>query len=74
MSLGEAPLLFQATFSLWDSLPAMQAFAYRCAEHAGVIRRTRAAGWYAEELFARFRPIASYGAWDGADPLARYLR
>jgi heme-degrading monooxygenase HmoA len=73
IGLGEAPFVFQATFSLWASLPDAQAFAYREAQHAEAIRRTRAESWYSEELFARFRPIASYGAWDGVDPLAPYL-
>jgi heme-degrading monooxygenase HmoA len=74
IGLGEAPFIFQATFSLWASLPDVQAFAYRGAEHAAVVGRTRAEGWYSEELFARFRPIASYGGWDGDDPLASYIR
>jgi hypothetical protein len=73
IGLGEAPLVFQATFSLWASLPDAQAFAYREARHAEAIRRTRAEDWYSEELFARFQPIASYGSWDGVDPLAPYL-
>jgi heme-degrading monooxygenase HmoA len=73
IGLGEAPFIFQATFSLWASLPDAQAFAYREAEHAEAIRRTRAEGWYSEELFARFRPIVSYGSWDGGDPLGPYL-
>jgi heme-degrading monooxygenase HmoA len=73
IGLGEAPFVFQATFSLWASLPDAQAFAYREAQHAEAIRRTRAENWYSEELFARFRPIASYGAWDGVDPLASHI-
>lgn len=73
IGLGEAPLIFQATFSLWAALPDVQRFAYQEAEHADVVRRTRAEGWYREDLFARFRPIAAYGAWNGVDPLAPYL-
>jgi hypothetical protein len=73
IGLGEAPLVFQATFSLWAGLSEVQRFAYQEAEHAAVVRRTRAEGWYREELFARFRPFASYGSWNGGDPLAPYL-
>jgi heme-degrading monooxygenase HmoA len=73
IGLGEAPLLFQATFSLWESVHHVQAFAYRGPEHVVAIERTRAERWYREELFARFQPIASYGSWNGVDPLAAYI-
>lgn len=69
IGVGEAPFVRQATFSLWRSAAEMQQFAYRDAAHAAAIRRTRDEGWYSEELFARFVPVASEGKWDGRDPL-----
>jgi hypothetical protein len=69
IGIGEAPLFTQATFSLWDSPQAVRGFAYAEPEHMAAMRRRAAEGWYSEELFARFRPIASYGTWEGVDPL-----
>ena len=69
IGLGEAPLFIQATFSLWASPHAVRGFAYSGPEHIAAMRRKATEDWYSEELFARFQPIASYGTWDGGDPL-----
>lgn len=72
IGLGELPLVRQATFSVWESVEAMKAYAYRGNLHQEVIKRTRAGKWYSEELFARFIPTESTGFWNNTDPLARY--
>jgi hypothetical protein len=71
--VGEAPWLLQSTVSVWRSAEAMKAWAYRDGPHREVVRRTRAEGWYREELFARFRLAGTRGTWGGADPLAAHV-
>ena len=69
IGIGEAPIYRQATFSIWKSPEDMKAFAYQSREHAEVIKKTRQENWYSEELFARFKPIVTYGTINGKDPL-----
>jgi hypothetical protein len=53
--MGEIPLIKQATFSIWENMEYMKAFAYTTYPHRDVILKTRKEGWYSEEMFARFR-------------------
>lgn len=69
--IGETPFIDMATFSLWESREAMQAYAYGTEAHREAIRRTRELGWYREELFARFRPYQIDGTWKDAPKLGR---
>ena len=55
--VGEAPVGFQGTVSVWRSQADVVRFAYRRPEHAAVVERTARQRWYAEELFARFRVL-----------------
>lgn len=59
--IGEWPIFMQATFSYWDSAEAMKAYAYQNPKHHEMVRKTRELGWYSEELFARFHPVAVEG-------------
>jgi hypothetical protein len=52
--IGEAPLGWQGTVSLWRRPADLAGFAYRHPQHRQAIERTAITGWYAEELFARF--------------------
>lgn len=68
VGIGEAPVGLQGTFSLWEDAAALVDFAHRRAPHRDVIARTVAEGWYAEELFARFRVLAVEGTFAGRTP------
>ena len=69
--MGEMPVLKQATFSVWRNEEHMKAFAYQSEDHKEVIRKTRNEKWYAEELFARFRILKTWGSLNGKDPLLK---
>lgn len=59
IGLGEAPLIHQATLSIWENHEAMKHFAYHSPVHKEVIQKTRAENWYSEDLFARFLVLES---------------
>ena len=52
--VGEAPIGWQGTVSVWRGATDLTRFAYRQPEHRAVIDRTPVDRWYAEDLFARF--------------------
>jgi hypothetical protein len=64
VGLGEAPLLRQATFSLWDDVESMQAYAHSGA-HLGAIRAAYDGGFFSETMFVRFVPLRLQGRWHG---------
>lgn len=62
--LGEAPVLRQATFSLWSSAAAMDAYA-RSGAHQDAIRAAYGGGYFSESMFVRFVPLSIRGRWQG---------
>jgi hypothetical protein len=69
VGIGELPWIRQGTFSLWQNKEDMKAFAYQMHEHIEVIQKTRKENWYSEEMFIRFKPLATSGSLKGKDPL-----
>jgi spheroidene monooxygenase len=64
VGLGEAPVLRQATFSVWDNQAAMDAYA-RSGAHLDAIRGAAAGDWFSESMFVRFVPLLLQGRWQG---------
>jgi hypothetical protein len=62
---GEAPVLRQGTFSMWDSADALTAFHRDARAHRAAMRATPQIGWYAEDLFTRFAVVGGHGSIDG---------
>ena len=73
LGIGEVPFIKQATFSIWESKAHMKQFAYQAHDHAEVIRKTRKEDWYSEDMFVRFKILASLGTLHGKTPLIRKL-
>ncbi len=64
IGLGEAPLLRQATFSLWRDANAMNAYA-RAGAHQEAIRAAWQHQFFSESMFVRFFPLSIQGSWKG---------
>jgi hypothetical protein len=65
--VGEAPVGWQGTVSLWRSGRDLVEFAYRNPHHRDAIASTPTQRWYAEELFARFAVLSVAGDRDVID-------
>ena len=64
VGLGEAPVLRQATLSLWESQSAMDAYA-RSGAHLAAIRAAYDGKYFSESMFVRFAPVWLHGQWKG---------
>ena len=64
--LGELPLLRQATFTVWESAQAMDAYA-RSGAHLAAIKAAYDGRYFSESLFARFVPSSMSGSWGGRE-------
>lgn len=64
VGLGEAPVFRQATFSVWESLDAMNAYA-RTGAHLEAIKASLSGGHFSESMFVRFQPQMIQGTWKG---------
>lgn len=64
MGLGEAPLVRQCTFSLWDDTASLVAYAHQGAHRQAIAAAARH-GFFAESMFARMRVLTMSGTWCG---------
>ena len=62
--IGEAPILRQATFSLWESVQAMDAYARSGAHQSAIVAAARGQ-FFSESMFVRFVPFEAEGCWQG---------
>ena len=64
VGIGEAPLLRQATFTIWESVAAMDRYA-RSGAHREAIEAARNGGFFSESMFVRFVAYGAQGSWKG---------
>ncbi len=70
--IGEVPVVQQATFTVWESITEMEQFAYR-SQHIEAMKLTRQKNGFAEQLFARLKPIKATGTFKGKNPVQELL-
>ena len=70
IGMGETPLFYQMTFSIWPDGESMAAFARGNTYHGQAIKSAFSEKWLVEYFFARFRLLGTEGTWRGKDPLA----
>ena len=62
--IGEAPLLRQATFTIWQSEQDMDRYA-RSGAHLQAIQSAHRHAYFSESMFMRFVPYGARGLWKG---------
>ncbi|MDT8857916.1 spheroidene monooxygenase [Paracoccaceae bacterium Fryx2] len=71
IGMGETPLFYQMTFSIWPDSKTMAAFARGDTPHAAAIKAAYGEKWFVEDFYARFRLLGAEGSWEHKDPLAK---
>ena len=66
IGLGEAPLLRQATFSLWRDTASMSDYAHH-RSHQQAIQAAYRHRFFTESLFVRMQLLAMQGRWRDQD-------
>jgi spheroidene monooxygenase len=64
IGLGEAPLLRQCTFSLWDTTESMERYAHHDS-HQQAIQASYRHQFFSESLFVRMELLFMQGQWKG---------
>lgn len=64
MGLGEAPLIRQCTFSVWQDTSSMLHFAHQGAHHQA-IQAAYKQDFFSESMFVRMRVLSMHGDWQG---------
>jgi hypothetical protein len=62
--VGEAPFFRQATFTVWESVAAMDAYA-RTGAHLEAIKASMSGAFFSESMFVRFVPQDLRGTYNG---------